>query len=407
MSTSTTYRSDKPRRRVRWAKRILVFLAVLAIFGDFIANEKPLFAKYKGEVMFPVLKSYAVDMGLAGFPPEAFQQGWKNLEYENVLWPLIPYSYSTQDRRNTGFVSPFEAQVTNGFRDWHWMGTDQLGRDVAAGLIKGTRTAFLVGLISMSIAGLIGILLGAFAGYFGDDRIKTSRLKIVFLSLGIFFGLFWAFIGKPHISESSFSFFDFLISLFIFILTSFLFWLMGNFIEKKMNLKKKVSFQLDSIVMRSIEILGSIPGLLLILAIVAVFDQASLYLVMAIIGFLFWPGIARFMRAEILKLRNSNYVESLRAMGYSDWRILFKHCIPNGIGPVLITLAFGMGAAILTEAALSFIGVGVSIEDVTWGSMLNEARRNFSAWWIAVIPGIMIFLTVGSLNVVAEDIVKE
>jgi len=392
------------KRRIRWAKRILFSLIFIAIFGDFIANDKPIFAKRNDQISFPVIESYFVPLGWSRVPPEAFQEGWKNLKYQKVIWPLIPYSAQTLDRRNSGFKSPFGAQDTNGKRDRHWLGTDQLGRDVAAGLISGARTAIMVGVVSMSIAGLIGILLGAFAGFFGDEGIRLSRLRMSILLLGIFLGIYWGFIGKPFMTNSNFTTGSFLVSILILFAPIVFSFQLGKWIEQKWLLPIKVNLQIDLLVMRAIEILGSIPGLLLILSLIAIFEKSSLYLIMTIIGFLFWPSVARYMRAEMIRLRSSNFVESLRAMGYSETRILFRHCIPNGLSPVFITLAFGMGGAILAEAALTFIGIGVSLEQVTWGSMLNEARRNFSAWWMALLPGILIFLVVGSLNVIGEGL---
>ena len=391
-------------RRIRWARRILLFFIFIAVFGDFIANDKPFFAKRNDQISFPILKSYMVQLGLAKWPPEVFQNGWKNLEYQSVVWAPIPYSSNYLDRRNSGFVSPFGPQKTAGFRDWHWLGTDQLGRDTAAGLITGTRTAMLVGLISMSIAAFIGILFGGLAGFFGDEGLKFSRLRFWLMGLGVALGIFWGFIGRPFASTTAFTLNSFLLAMLVLAIPVLLAYWLGKWIEKKWQLEKNTAFQMDLMMMRFIEILGSIPGLLLILAVIAIFESSSLYLIMMIIGFLFWPRIARYMRGEMIRLRTSNFVESLRAMGYSDLRILFRHCIPNGLPPVMITIAFGMGGAILAEAALSFIGIGGSIEDVSWGSMLNEARRNFSAWWLALMPGILIFLTIGSLNIIGEGI---
>ncbi|MEX2589714.1 MAG: hypothetical protein WD334_05860, partial [Chitinophagales bacterium] len=167
-------------------------LAFIALFADFIANEKPLVAQYEDEIFFPVLRDYSVSMGFAEWPTQFQNITWSELEYDWVVWPLIPYLPQNMDFMNSQFVSPLEEQEVKSLRWKHWMGTDALGRDVLSGMIHGTRIAFLVGIISMSISGFIGIFLGALAGYFGDDRLKVSRAKfflnILFIVLGFYYG---------------------------------------------------------------------------------------------------------------------------------------------------------------------------------------------------------------------------
>ncbi|MCL4135085.1 UNVERIFIED_CONTAM: hypothetical protein GTU68_047024 [Idotea baltica] len=156
-------------------------------------------------------------------------------------------------------------------------------------------------------------------------------------------------------------------------------------------------------VSRLIEVIVCIPRLFLIIAIVAV-AKPSIILVMVIIGLTSWTGIARLIRAELLKVRNLEYTEAAQALGYSDWRIMFKHAIPNALSPVLIAVAFGIAGAILIEAFLSFIGIGVPAEVVTWGSLLNLARSAPTAWWLAIFPGFAIFLTITFFNLIGEGL---
>ncbi|NJL75376.1 MAG: hypothetical protein HC892_10415 [Saprospiraceae bacterium] len=122
-------------------------------------------------------------------------RNWQELNYEFSLFPLIPYSASFQDANNRRSVGPFEVQRVAKNRFWHILGTDLLGRDVAAGLVAGTRTAMLVGLLSMSIATLIGLLLGSFAGYFSDNLFQLSIFQIITFVLGVIIGFFIAFIA--------------------------------------------------------------------------------------------------------------------------------------------------------------------------------------------------------------------
>ena len=127
---------------------------------------------------------------------------------------------------------------------------------------------------------------------------------------------------------------------------------------------------------------------------------------MVIIGLIGWTGIAKFIRAELLRIRKLGYVESAQAFGYSELRIILRHAIPNALTPVLIAIAFGIASAILTEASLSFLGIGVPPDHVTWGYLLQLSRSHFQAWWLAIFPGIAIFLTVTIFNVLGESLTE-
>jgi len=123
-----------------------------------------------------------------------------------------------------------------------------------------------------------------------------------------------------------------------------------------------------------------------------------------IIGLTSWTEIARFIRAELLRVRSLEYIEASEALGYSRWRILLKHAIPNAISPVLITVAFGIAAAILIESSPSFLGLGVPPEMITWGKLLSLARGSASQLWVAIFPGIAIFLSVTLFNLIGEGL---
>lgn len=157
----------------------------------------------------------------------------------------------------------------------------------------------------------------------------------------------------------------------------------------------------DMLGMRLVEIFEAIPTLFLLLTFVAFFGS-SLYLMMVIIGVTTWPGYARFVRAEYLKLRQMDYVQSAIACGLPLRSILFRHMLPNGIAPVLVAASFGVASAILYEATLSFLGLGL-VDNPSWGQMLNQAVQSASFyWWMAFFPGGAIFLTVFAYNLMGE-----
>ena len=392
-----------------YSLRVVFIFVFIALFADFIANEKPLVAKYQGSVYFPVLKEYAVDLGMSDWQKEFRNVSWKDLKYDWVVWPPVPYLPRNIDVSNT-WVGPFDEQNVPSKRWKHWLGTDDLGHDVLAGMIHGTRIALLVGLVSMGIAALIGIFFGAIAGYYGDNRLKLSIASIVIYLVGFVLAMFYAFGTRSYILTdaigTSFGSFmwEFLISIILFVAIMVGFRYLSKLIKKLPINFKEIPIPLDILISRLIEIVVSIPQLFLIISIAAVVAKPSIFIVMIIIGLTTWTGIARFTRAELLRIRNLEFVEAANALGYKEWRIIVKHALPNALSPVLIAIAFGIASAILIESTLSFIGVGVPAETITWGSMLSKARQVSSAWWLAIIPGFAIFITVTIYNLIGEGL---
>lgn len=391
-----------------YSLRILYVMVLIALLADFLANEKPLAVKHEGSIYFPVFHSYAVDLGIAQWEEDFQYIDWKNFHFEWVIFPPVPYSPSNLDRYNVHSVSPFGGQQVSSLRWRHWLGTDELGRDILSGMIHGTRISLTVGLVSMGIASLFGIFIGAIAGYLGDERLKISRAGIIMNVLFFVLAFFWGFIARSYdITDAlavSFGRFFMQILFSLLIMASVI--LAGNILAVPLKLipflRKKISVPVDMFISRFIEVMDSVPTLLLIISISAIVAYPSIYIVMTIIGITSWTGIARFIRAEMLRIRSLEYIEAARALGYSEWRVIIRHAIPNALSPVLISIAFGIASAILTESTLSFLGVGVSPETVTWGSLLAEARQSTSAWWLAILPGSAIFITVTIFNLIGE-----
>ncbi|MDQ3047449.1 MAG: ABC transporter permease subunit [Bacteroidota bacterium] len=415
------FKKNKP---AYYSYRILLFLAVIALIAPFIATDQPLYCNYKGVVMFP---AFSFSNSVEVKNPETGETeiiqfdiaDWKHMELDAVVFAPVAYAPNKTDYDNADYVSPGGNQVFVSkegetinipakFR--HWLGTNKAGEDVLSGLINGTRVSLTIGILSMGIASFLGIVLGAMAGYFGDKKLKTTRGSFWTFVLGLVFAYYYAFSVRSYeiadgFATSGFSILtQLLISFFIFFLIASLFYFIGKQIGKISFLSTSVFIPVDSIISRLIEILVSIPLLILIISVAAIAKEKSIVNIMVIIGLTSWSGIARLTRAEFLRISSLEYIQAAKSMGFKEYRIIFIHALPNALAPALVAIAFGVASAILIESSLSFLGIGVPPDTVTWGSLLSAGREQFSAWWLVIFPGLAIFLTVTIYNLLGEGL---
>jgi peptide/nickel transport system permease protein len=160
----------------------------------------------------------------------------------------------------------------------------------------------------------------------------------------------------------------------------------------------------DSLIMRFVDLMLCFPTFFLILAVVAILEP-SIFNIMIIIGLTRWMGTARLIRAEILSLKEREFIQAARAIGASNLRIIICHLIPNAIGPVLVSAILGIASSILIESALSFLGLGVQPPVPSWGNILIEAKSTLGiAWWLTLYPGLFILITILGFNFIGEGL---
>jgi len=274
------------------------------------------------------------------------------------------------------------------------LGTDDLGRDVFSRMLQGAWVAVTIGFVAVGIAVIIGICMGGIAGYFGRNPVRIDHILLaIFMSVGA--GLL---AGGVLVTGG------------VLLLIGCGYILLQRWWKKKYSappvfrLLQTETLSIDTLIMRLVDIMLCFPVFFLILTVVALLP-ASMYNIMIVIGLTSWMGTTRFVRAELLSLREQDFVTAARALGVKDWRIIFRHMIPNAMAPVLVSATIGIANAILIEAGLSFLGFGVPPPHATWGNIISAGKDFiFDAPWLTFIPGFAILVVVLAFNLFGEGL---
>ncbi|GAB3528164.1 hypothetical protein GCM10027443_05720 [Pontibacter brevis] len=314
-----------------------------------------------------------------------------------LVLPFLPLSYAPNelDLAHT-FQPPFEAAVPlNQAR--HLLGTDGVGRDVLSNMLYGARTALLISVPVMLLATLMGLALGAGAGYYADRGLRVRSSSLILLLPGIwcfcYYGIYLPLqvvhlnLGITPLAVS------FLAGALLLMLLFGLFMLLH---KKETFMHRKVAVPVDQLVLRLIEGLSTIPRFVLIL-VLASFLPPSVPLLSAILVLTLWTGVARLARAEMLRIKQLPYFEAAKSIGLSSKQLLWRHALPNLAGPVLVAFTFGLGGLLALESTLSFLNIGVPTTLVSWGRIISNIRTNTSAWWLVAFPGAFLTFTVLAL----------
>ena len=344
--------------------QIFMVLFLVTLFAEFIANDRPLVAMYKGELLFPVLVDYpeekfggflaVTDYRTPEIANEISANGW-------VIWPLIRYSYDTINKDYPGRmgsngvclgypapppwarVLPWAAGLPlceappeqiaryQTLGNTNWLGLDNQGRDVVARIIYGFRISVLFGLLLTIVSSIIGVLAGAVQGYFGG----------------------WT----------------------------------------------------DLIFQRVLEIWNSIPELFVLLIISSLFVP-GFWTLLGILLLFSWTSLVGLVRAEFLRGRNLEYVRAARALGLTDWQIMFKHLLPNAMVATLTFLPFKLSSGIGLLTALDFLGLGMPPGSPSLGELLLQGKQHLEAPWLG-ISGFISVSIILSLAVFIGEAVRD
>jgi len=336
-------------RRGSWSLWVFLAIFVVTLFSEFIVNDRPILASYKGELLFPFAINYP-ESKFGGFlattnfrdpvnRDEIDANGW-------MLWPPIHYSYGTVDNalpvptpappgwtmstaeRCSGYpqgVDDPDCTIGN----MHWLGTDDVGRDVVARLFYGFRISVLFGFVLAGLSSIVGIVVGAISGYFGG----------------------WT----------------------------------------------------DLLVQRFLDIWTSVPSLYILLIVSSVIAP-SFWSLLIILLLFSWVTLVGLVRAEFLRVRNFEYVEAARALGVSNFTIMRRHLFPNAMVSTLTFLPFILSGSVTTLTALDFLGFGLPAGSPSLGEMLNQAKNNLGAPWLSLSGLITISLMLALLIFIGEAV---
>jgi microcin C transport system permease protein len=343
------WQNFKSNRRGYWSLWIFMILFILSLFAEFIANDRPLLASYKGELLFPVVVDYPEEK-FGGFlavtdyrdpfiQEEIEEHGW-------IVWPPIRYSYRTVNNEipTAAPAAPswmFSEEVRcsryfDGVDDpnctvgnWNWLGTDDQARDVLARVIYGFRISVLFGLILTAASAVIGVSAGAVQGYFGG----------------------WT----------------------------------------------------DLLFQRFIEIWSAIPVLYLILIIAAVLPP-GFFVLLGIMLLFSWVAFVGVVRAEFLRARNFEYVNAARALGVSNATIMARHLLPNAMVATLTFMPFILSGSVATLTSLDFLGFGLPVGSPSLGELLAQGKNNLQAPWLGITGFVSISVMLTLLVFIGEAV---
>jgi microcin C transport system permease protein len=294
-------------RRGYWSLVVFLVLFAVSLGAELVSNDRPLVARYNGQLMFPIVVDYSEKSFGGDFDtPADYLDPFIREQFDRpgnwAIYPLNDYRFDTLNYFSKA-PNPAPPSAEN------WLGTDDRGRDVVARLIYGFRISILFGLALTLTGVVLGLLAGAVQGYFA---------------------------GRT-----------------------------------------------DLLMQRGLEIWGSMPELYLLIIFASIFEP-SIGLLLILLSLFGWLGLSDYVRADFLRNRNLEYVLAGRALGLSNWQIIWRHILPNSLTPVVTFLPFRMSGAILALTSLDFLGLGVPPSTPSLGELLAQGKNNLDAWWIAL-----------------------
>jgi peptide/nickel transport system permease protein len=337
-----TWRRFRKQRRSMMGLAMLAFLALVGFFAPFVAGTKPVVCKYKGHIYFPAM-SYYVD-------------SWENpifLSSGDKFRNSYPANLVKKDPASWAIWPIFYADPYRKSAEKDWRGAPGFEGRAEADNNQPPSWSYPFGTDELGRSVLARMVHGT-----------QIALLIGLLSMGIATAIGLTFGALAGYTQG----------------------------------------RTDMVVSRFMEVVQSVPTLILILALIAIVEKPTIWKLMAVIGGTGWIPIARLTRGEFVKLMNLDYVIAARALGLGHARIVVRHVLPNALAPALVQISFGIAGAILTEAGLSLLGFGVQPPTPSWGAILHSGMDDYTKWWLILFPGIAVFVAVFTYNLLADGL---
>lgn len=356
----------------------IVVMIMFSIFARAITSGRPLYCVYKSEHHFllwgeSITKSSILQQDLV----QLAQNDFSKLQYDFVMWPLFHYD-PFKINLNYSWQKPL---TINGDMRLFLCGSDDVGRDVFSACLYGLQNSLMFAMLGLLISFFVGVIPASIISFFHIFKTKFSIyswgiLILIFLLVNYYLAFFinYKYISPQHIG------------LGLFIIVSLL--LLAYGIRQRPPLRY---VEVDNGLLFIMIVMQSIPTLMLFIAMSQMMPQANVYMMSCLIGIIYAPILIKYVRYYTWTASQHNFIGSQHAMGYHSMKIYWSTVLPIVMRSMASIFAFAICNMILLEAALRFLGIGLSVSDISLGSMLHQARNHNAAWWLVVFPGIMIY----------------
>lgn len=376
-----------------WISISIHFIVILFLFSDFIIGNKPVICSYQNEWHCFLWNEKPKGNGALFFDLNDKASGdFQALQYDFAWWPLLI--------RDAQKLEPESAWLKPGRHSKEGMifilGTYDLGKDLVIACVVGFKKSLSLAFLTILFSLIPAMILGSLV-VFHSVRYQQISIGSVILFLISFILLVYAI-------AISFEWMTIPWQIYLLLLIVLILLVVAIRIR---NTKPMVRYILDTWSVRYLEIMKSIPVILILLILLQILSQPNRVQFAGMLAFIFIPYLLKYARAYTLKASGENFITAAIAMGQSGWDVYTKHVLPKIMQELVPVMAFGLANIILLEASLSFIGIGFGVDEISLGGLLFSARSNPSAWWVIVFPGLLIFWLVVLFNQIGTLFSKE
>jgi len=376
-----------------WISCSIHTIILIFLLADFLIGSKPILCLYKKEFYCLICNNENSAKGDLFYDLNQLAHGnYRNLNYDIAWWPIL-FRDAQKLEPESAWLKP-GASMKDGTP--FILGSYDLGKDLFVACIVGFKKSIGLAFITLLMCMIPALLIGSLFVFHSNRYQTVSIVSIFFFFLALGIGIYTISICLEWRAFSKQLLLLFLAAICCLVLC---------FLTR--NLKPQLRFLFDSWSLRYLEIMKSIPVLLILLILLQIIHQPNQWQFAAMLAFIIIPYLVKYARAFTMKAVNENFITAAIAMGQSGLQVYYKHVFPKVMQDMVPVLAFGFANIILLEASLSFIGIGFDINEISLGGLLYNARTNPTAWWVIVFPGLLIFWLVALFNQIGNLFSKD